>query len=565
MTPLDFTRSVRNLNRLRRVAAVLTQHGFGHVVTQMNLARFVPVWMLRRRGAAGASGDAAPTLGRRLAQVCTDLGPTFVKLGQMLTTRPDLVPADIRRDLCRLQDDVPPFDTPTAMAIVAESLGRPVSACYASLDGTPIACGSIGQVYRARSHGGRALVVKVRRPGVERIVERDMALLRWLAVSLESVLPELRMYHPTMLVDEFEQVLTREMDFIHEASVTARLGDALRAVPGVRAPHVFWDLCTDRVLTMGAVSGTSLETVVSRGDASVDGPLVARRLADAYMHQVFNVGLFHADPHPGNILIDPPGEVCLIDFGQAGRISSDTMTQLVVLTYAAASRELEVVIDVLGDLGALGPDANRRDLHGALAPLMEKYHGLPMKRLDLGTLVAEFSDVVRRHDVVLPREIVVLLKALGMVGGVVTRLDPELDMLALLRPRLKETMLARVSPGHLARAATLTGWNLVGILRHAPGQVREALRRLSAGAWQLNVRHENIDRLIRELDRSSNRMAFAIVIAAIIVGSSVVVSAGSDAEIFDIKVQYVGVVGYVVAGVLGLGLSWAIFRSGRLH
>lgn len=566
MNPLQITRGVRGLNRMRTVARVLTRHGFGHIVAQLNLARLVPVWMLGKRRHRGRSDDeGALTIGQRLALVASDLGPTFIKLAQMLTTRPDILPADVLAELQSLQDDVPPFPTTEAMAIIVEELQRPVAECFASIEGTPLASGSIGQVYRATSLDGESLIVKVRRPDVERIIDGDMQLLRWIADSLERLVPETRIYRPRVLVEEFEQVIKRELDYINEASVTSRLADAFSETEGIQIPRVKWSLTGPRVFTMTALSGVNVETILGGGGASVDRPLVARRLMEAYLTQVFDVGLFHADPHPGNVLVTPSGTIGLVDFGQSGTIPDDMMDHLVVIVYASVTKEIDVIIDTLADMGALGAATERRELHRSLRVLLDKYYGLPIKRLDISTLISEFSDVMRRHDVLAPRDVVVLVKALGMVFSLAARLDPELDVLELLKPKIKRKLLERLDPSRLLRSAAVSGWNVLGILRNAPGQLREALRRLSAGSWQLNVRHENMDRLIDEVDRSSNRLAFSIVTAAIIIGSSVVISTSTDVQLLGIPVQYFGVVGYLVAGMLGLGLSWAIFRSGRLH
>ena len=565
MTPMQFTRNVRSLNRLRQIAQVLTRHGFGHIVAQTNLTRFLPVWMLRKKAFAPPPQEGASALGRRLAQVCAQLGPTFVKLGQLMSTRPDMVPADVLAELSTLQDDVPPFDTSEAMEIIAEQLGRPAGECFASIDRMPFASASIGQVYSARSLDGAPLVVKVRRPGIEETIKLDMELLRWLAESIESFMPEFRVYRPAMIVDEFDQALTRELDYINEAATTGCFATLFRGDVGIRIPKVHWDLTGPRMLTLEALEGISLEKLLRNGDTgaqSVDRPLVARRLADCYLKQVFELGRFHADPHPGNLLIHPPATVGLIDFGQVGTLSDDLMSNLVVMVYAWVNNEMEVVMDALADVGVLGRSTDRRHLHGSLQFLFDKYSALPIKRLDLATLFSEFSDLMRRNDVIVPRDLSMLIKALGTLGNVT---DPELNLVELMKPRIRQAMSERFSPREAARTATLLGWDLLSIVRRAPGQIRSALRRMSSHGWEFHIRHENLDRLIQELDRSSNRLAFSIVIAAIIVGSSVVLSAGSELQVLGVQVKYLGVLGYLIAGVLGLGLSWAIFRSGRLH
>lgn len=568
MTPLQFTRNVRSLNRLRLIAQVLTRHGFGHVVAQIDLSRFLPVWMLRRRDRRGTA-DAGPSgVGQRLVAVFNELGPTFIKLGQVLSTRPDIIPPETLTEIRSLQDSVPPFDTSEAKAIIEEELGKPVEALFAWFDDKPLASASISQVYAARTHQGKEVVVKVRRPGIEDTLRHDMELLRWLAESLESLLPESRSYHPLLIVSELEELTTRELDFVNEASTTSRFAQHLTAERGVRAPYVDWALSGARVLTLEKLPGVNIDDAlngVGMDAAALDRKLIAQRLTECYFEQIFELGTFHADPHPGNILVEAPARISLIDFGQVGVIHRELMSELVTLIYAWIDGETDMVIDTLADMGAVSRNTDRRGLARSLQVMLFKYRGLPAKRIDVGVLLGEFSELVRRHEVVVPRDVSMLFKALGTVSSVVTRLDPDLDLIQILTPRLKSAMRERFSAGAVRRHATLVGWDLLSILRKAPGQIRSAMRRASSGALELVVRHENIDRLIRELDRSSNRLAFSVVIAGIIIGSSVVVSASTTVSFFGFKVQYFGIVGYLLAGILGLGLSWAIFRSGRLH
>jgi len=568
MTPLQLTRSVRSLNRIRQIAQVLTQHGFGHIVARIDLTRFVPVWMMRKK-AAPPPRETPVSLGQRLASVCAELGPTFVKLGQMLTTRPDILPAEVLEGLHSLQDEVPPFDTDSARQIIAEELGCPAEECFASFEDEPIACGSIGQVYRARTVAGDRVVVKVRRPGIDDIIKLDMRILKWLAESLENLIPELSVYHPAMIIREFEQLLNRELDYINEGSATDTFAHAFADSSIIRIPRVHWDLCGSRVLTLGEIPGRNIETFL-RGDRSetpdvIDRAVIARNLMEAYLDQIFNLGVLHTDPHPGNILIEPPSGIGLIDFGQVTTISNELMMQIVVIVYGAVNKQVDLIVETMADMNALSAATDRNDLQRDVRALLDKYYGLPLKRFDIGTVVSEFTDAVRQHDVIVPREAISLAKAVGMVAGLATKLDPQLDVMSLIKPRIKRALREQLSPKRLARTALVSGWNLVGLLRHAPSSLRQLMQRLATGTWELNIKHENLDRLANELDRSSNRLSFSVVIAAIIVGSSIVISANSDLTVFGVNIQWLGIVGYIIAGVLGIALSWAIFRSGRLH
>ena len=564
MTPGKITRSVQGLNRLRKIAQVLTRHGFGHVVDRVHLGRFVPVAKLWQPARKPALQESPLSLGQRLARVCEDLGPTFVKLGQTVSTRADLVQPDILEGLRTLHDRVAPFPSDTAESIIADQLGAPVSQQFSSFDTNPIACGSIGQVHRAVTKDGRNVVVKVQRPGIDETIRADITVLGWLAEALEQWVPESRPYRPQQLVEEFEQAIISELDYSNEAATTERFRRFFRDNGPIVIPEVCWELSGSKVLTLEAMTGAKVDALSDAANGRFDRKLIASRLVEAYLRQFFEFGVFHADPHPGNLLINAPGRITLIDFGQVGLISDELADQLLVLLMAFVYQEPALAVDVLGEMGALGPATDNTQLQRAIRVLDNKYYGQPLNRVDPTELFQESTEIMRRHAVTMPRDIVLMMKALTTVWGVALALDPQLNLMTTLRGRIKALVRSRMSPRRVGRTALVSSWHLLGVLRTAPRHLRSALRNLAQGKWQLNVRHENLDQLAHEIDRSSNRLAFSVVIAAVIVGSSLVLSSSSKLDLFGIGLEWFALVGYVVAGVLGLGLLWAIFRSGRL-
>lgn len=564
MTPSKITRGVQSLQRLQRIARVLTQHGFGHIVDRLDLGRFVPLRLKRTSERAGGGGPPPSGMGRRLKQVANDLGPIFVKLGQMLATRPDIVPPDILEELRTLQDRVEPFDSTVARQIISDELQKPVSQAFASVDEEPIAAGSIGQVYRATLPGGRNVVIKVRRPNVEHDIRADLQLLRWLAEALERWVSESRPYHPTILVDEFERTLLNELDLMHEAAATARLHEAFRDDAQIEVPEVIWSHTTSKVLTLQAIEGENIERALESDGHQLDRKKLASRLADLYFRQFFEIGTFHADPHPGNILVTPPARIGLIDFGQTGVISDTTADHLLLLLIGVVTRDFEMIADTLAEMGASDIQTDRRQLMRDLQSLLDKYEGQPIRRLKMATIFSEAAETIRKHNLTIPRDVILMLKCLATIWSVALRLDPELDVAALIRPRLRAMVRERLSPRRVAQAAGITLWHLLSFAKSAPQQLREVLRQVSSGKWQVNVRHENLDPLAREVDRSGNRLAFSIVIAAIVMGSSMIVTSETRMELLGIRLQTFGFFGYLFAGILGVGLLVAILRSGRL-
>lgn len=549
---------------MRTIAQVLTRHGFGHLVETIDLGRFVPLWM-RSRAKVKPEEHEVHTLGDRLMLVCTELGPTFVKLGQMLSTRPDLLPPEIIKGLQTLQDQVEPFAPEQAVKIVEKDLGVKISEAFESFENRPFASGSIAQAHRAVAKSGQKVVVKVRRPDIENVIRTDMNILSALAEAAERYVAELKPFDPVMIVEEFRRSIDRELDFINEASSTARFGESLAGEDYVKVPEVRWDLTGSEVLTFEWISGVSLHEVLEGWAKDIDRKQLAHNIARLFLKQYFETGLFHADPHPGNMLISAPARIGLIDFGLVGRVSDEMMTQLMIALVATVNQEVDWVVDAFTELGEIGPDTEMSRLKSDMQLLLDKYHGLPLKRLDLVTIFREVSDVLRRNDVTLPRDFVLMAKSLAMTAGIVLQLDPELNLVELLQPRMKSLLLRRFSVQKLAKTSALSLWHIVNILKNAPGQLRTAIRQFTKGQWQVKIMHQNLDRLGRELDRSSNRVAFALIISSTIIGSSMMLASQAQAQIFGIELRWFGVAGYFAAGLMGLWLVWAIFRSGRLY
>lgn len=556
-------KSVRSIGRLQTIARVLAGHGFEHLLQQLNLGRYISLPQRWKRARPLETQEPA-AIGKRLVLVFQELGPTFVKLGQMLGSRPDLMPEHLVRELRRLQDRVEPFDDAIARGIIAEDLGSSVEECFAEFDATPMASGSIAQVYPARTRQGRRVVVKVKRPDIEETIARDMHLLSWLADAVERFVPESRPFRPCVLVDEFQKTIRREMDFVNEAATLARFAEAFREDPNVRVPDVLWELTGTRVLTMDYLDGTPMQEVLDTADERFDRSQVARNLIGAFFAQYFELGIFHGDPHPGNILVTEPARIGLIDFGMIGQIDDRLGGQILMILIGVVSKETDILVDTLDDLDALTPETDRTQLGRDLRDLLNKYSGLPLRRIELQTVFGEMNELVRNNGVVLPRAVILFFKSLVTLAGIATQLDPELNILSQLRPRLRGMVRDRFSPERLMRGAGVSGWHAFSLLKQMPRQLRDFMRRLERGQWKINVNHQNLEHLASELDRSGNRLSFSIVIAAIIISSSMILTSAQTATLLGVPVRAFGVVGYIFAGFMGVGLVWAIWRSGKL-
>jgi len=568
MSIVTLPRTLHSVPRVMTILRVLSKYGFGWAVERLQLQNYVPSldWFRRAKPVTVHEPDVDPmeSIGIRMAKAAEELGPTFVKLAQMASTRPDILPAEIIAELSRLQDDVKPFPAEQARRVLRDSLDKDVSEAFREFTEEPFASGSIGQVHRAVTKDGSDVVVKIKRPGVDQTISTDMYILQFLADRAEAHLPELRPYRPKMLVDEFAESIRRELDFINEAATTSRFHEAFAEVPAIHSPEVHWDLTGPNVLTLEYMQGITLHEAIQERKAVCDNKQLARNLAECFLKQYFELGFFHADPHPGNLLIQPPADLVVFDYGMTAQLSDEQAGHLVFAIFAAVNHEVDAVIDVFADLGALGRGTDRNMLRRDLSLLLDKYYGLPIKRMDLGQLFPELLDTVRRNDVALPREFVALLKSLATVSGVVLQLDPDFDLLALIKPRLTRMLAERASPRRIARMLGMSTWHLLSVLRDAPRAIRDAVRHLGRGHVQVNIKHENIDHLANELDRSSNRLALAILTAATIVGSSMLLAIQTDVSVLHIPIRYIGLAGYALSCIMGVGVVIAILRSGRL-
>jgi len=563
MTLIPFGRQLKSLGRFGAVVSVLTKHGFGWLVVELHLDRFVP---FRKRLLKGrlAVGAPEPTRPARVARVLEELGPTYVKLGQVLASRADLLPPDFVAEFRKLQDRVEPFSTESARAVVEAELGGPVEDFFDGFEAEPFAAGSIAQAYGARTKDGQRVVVKVQRPGVRDVLEADIDILGRLAELAERYVPEYRVFRPSLLVEEFARTVRREVDFIAEASNTERFGRAFADSAHVVTPRVLWNLTTPAVLTLERVDGVPVYDAEALAAAGADRRALGRHLTEAFMHQYFDLGLFHADPHGGNLVAQAPDRLGILDFGQVGRLDEPMRSKLGTALIAALSRDFDVVVDVLDDVDALPDDVDVERLKSDLGQLVDKYGGIPLKRLDLRNLFEEVTAAARRHHVVLPRGFVLLGKSLVTMGGVALDLDPDISILEVVRPKVRGLAVEKLSPKRLAHHGMTSAYHLVSLAEQGPRQLRQLARKLTRGRLQILFRHENLDHLITEVDRSSNRIAFAVVVAAVILGSSVLMQAHVKPLIPGTDIPALGLLGFLFAGVLGVWLAVAILKSGRL-
>ncbi|MHC5056855.1 MAG: ABC1 kinase family protein [Planctomycetota bacterium] len=566
MALLGGTRStIRNLGRLRQIAVVLARHGFAELIERMNLRRFVPI-LGRRRPKA----ERMP-VPERAAEALQELGATYVKLGQQLSQRPDILPEDWIQAFTRLQDRVKPFPDEEARAVLELALKGTAEERFREFETSPMASGSIAQVHAARLPDGREVVVKIRRPGIEKEMKADLALIAQLAALAERHMPEIRIYRPVELVEEFARSLERELDFIAEAASLTQFERNFRDDPHVVVPQVIWSHTEADCLTLTRIRGVPLSDKEAIEKAGADRKALARIIADCFLKQFFETGLFHADPHPGNLVVMDGDRLGLIDFGAVGHLSDETASELTAIMFALSSGDVSLIASVYEELGVLEDSPAERDTMLAdFQSFFDRFYGLPADRVDIGRAFTDGVAIARRHNAHLPRELVLFGRAFVSALSTVQMLDPTISIGDVIRPYVRRLLVSRLSPERIGRMGARTSYHLLNLVRNLPGDMRSIIRKLRQGRLRFEFMHEGLEGFTTEVDRASNRLSFSIVIASIIIGSSYIMGGdvGPRWPALDFvglgQVPILGLVGYLVAGVMGLGLAWAIYRSGKL-
>ena len=554
-------RTYRHLNRYQRILRVLFKYGFNDLVDRLHIDQYLEsgLQMINRKPREQIARLSRP---ERLRLVFEELGPTFIKLGQLLSTRPDLIPAEYLDELARLQDEVPPFSLAEVHAIFREELGRSPDEVFHYFDAEPLAAASIGQVHRARLDSGAEVVVKVQRPDIENVIAVDLEILAHLAGLMEQYLEEVQGHRPTAIVQEFARSLSREIDFAVELANVQRFARQFKNNTAIHVPLVYPELSTPRVLVMEYVLGIKASMAGQLREQGYDLPLIAERGATLVMEQIFVHGFFHADPHPGNLFILPDNVVCFIDFGQMGRLSRkdrEDFTDRVLDLVAGDERTVvEGVLKVTVQLGEVDRESLARDLGG----LVDLYLYRPLGELEAGRILQDLLDLVTRHKLTFKPAFYQMMKALSTVEGVGLMLDPKLELIRLARPFMRRIRLERMRPARLAEEIARTGSGYLQLLRELPEELRTILRQLRGGRMRIEFEHHGLQALGAALDRVSNRIAFAIVLAALIVGSSLIVLSDIPPHWHDIPV--IGLLGFLVAGIMGFWLLLSIIRHGRM-
>jgi ubiquinone biosynthesis protein len=553
--------AVQDLKRLREISAVVVRHGFGEILDR---ARVWDVLGRREAGDRPSPADQRATTARRFRETLAELGPTFTKLGQILSSRPDILPPDFIAELTLLQDRAAPMPVELVFQLIEQGLGKPAHQLFASIDPEPMASASIAQVHRARLASGEEVVVKVQRPGIESQIKSDTDLLFYLARFLEGVIEETGIYTPTGIVSEFRSAMLLELDFNNEARNIEDFAKNHAARPYVVVPQVYRELSSKTVITLQELKGVKLKAVLEDPRfPGVDRKLLARHVLDASFNQLFVDGLFHGDPHPGNVIVMEGDRIGLLDFGLVGRLTKGMQESIILLVLAISLKDPDTVARLLYKVGVPDERINLHQFRADIHDVLERYLGLKLSEVDSGVLMKELVDLAMKYKIKIPKEYAVLSKASATTEGIVRQLDPELDVTEIALPYAKQLLFERYNPASMSGGFLRILLQLQGFLQDTPQQLSQILMDLEGGKFHVTVRNDELGKLNTNVKALGILLFAGMLAASLIVGAFSLVgraSEGTGSTVWPIP----ALVGLALAAMLfGAAVTWTLV-SGRL-
>jgi ubiquinone biosynthesis protein len=543
--------TLRDLPRLREIGHVLLRHGFGHVAQRLRLPGVR--WWRRRQPSPEAISFSLP---ERLRMIFEELGPTFIKFGQILSIRRDVLPEEYVSEFEKLQDAVPPFSYAEVARLIAEEFGRNVKDVFEEFASEPLASASIAQAHLARTKTGQEVIVKVQRPQIRQMILQDLAIMEHLARLSARRIPESRRYDPVGLVEEFRKTILLELDFRREGRNADRLRQHLRDMPGIVIPQVFWEYSAPRVLTIEYMVGQGLREALSR--SAEDRHRIAANLYEAFLKQIFEDGFFHADPHPGNLLFLPDGRVGLLDFGIVGRVSRDRLAGLVTILLAIMEQDVEALLDECIGLGLMPADLDRQTIQYEIDELLAEHLDLPLRDISLGHILETLFEMGRKHRLKVLSNLVLLGKTMMTLEAVIRALDPAFALVEEARWEVERLMRLRLS----AEALLKTGWRttrqVVHLARRLPQRLERILQYVEEGRVRVELMPGTEAHVLRQWERMWHRAIRGAMVCALIIGGSLLIQAHIGPMVKGLSVA--GLLGYGLALTLGLPLLRTLKR-----
>lgn len=557
---LKLRSTYKNINRVKQIVNVFLKYEFGHRIDQLRLHRFVP--LRKRLKTFGWPAIKGHMVAERLRMAFAELGPSFIKLGQLLSSRPDLITAPFADEFKKLQDNVPPFPSEEAKRIIEEEAQLPIDKVFTRFQDKPTAAASIAQVHHGTLLDGSNVIIKVQRPDIREQIETDINILTTIAQLMDKYIPESRFFNPTGIVEEFSRTVRKELDFSEEAKNCLRFRKNFENNPDVYIPKIYGEFTTEKILIMERIEGVRIDDISAIEAMGLDRRELAKNGVDAYFKMILEDGFFHADPHPGNIFAMPEGQIGFMDFGIVGRVTDEMKETMANTFIALMNKDFDRLIDQYIELRLVPEEADlitfRKDFKSDLVYFLEPLYGLTIAEINFAEYMDTVMHLAMKHNMKIPSDLLLINKAMFILENLGRELDPDFNFIAAAEPYASKLAREKLSPSRIYEK-TRKGLEEIGDF---PRQMKQIIRNVLKGDIHMKLTHIGLENFIRDMDKSSNRLSFSLIVSSILLSSAIMHTAGVGPKIYGLSIAGLSALG--AAFLLGIWLIISIIRSGRL-
>lgn len=540
--------------RFRQIVKILAKHGFGYVFMDVGLGWLLPF------NKSKAEKDKANTKPEHLRLAIEELGTTFIKLGQIMSTRADLLPPAYLAELIKLQSEVPPIPTDLIIDEIEREMGMELEILFAEFEKEPLAAASIGQVHRAKLHTGEQVVVKVQRPGVHEMVNNDLEIIHSMARLVVRRTEVGQMFDAERLIEEFATTLRAELNYVQEGRNAERFKEIFAADNDIYIPKVYWDFTTRKVITMEEIVGFRIDNIKALDKNNINRHKLAINASNLFMKLVFENGYFHADPHPGNLFIMPNGVIGLLDFGMVGLIDEETQEDLVKLFVSVIRRDTEGIVDMLLNMGVSPVSVDRKKIKGDVQRFIGRYYGMPLGEINMGHVTSEVLSVAYRHRLRMPTSLSLLAKTILMSEGLGRTLDPNFSLMEVVSPFAEKLIKKQYSPERMAKKLYNTIFDYGQLGLSLPKYILQLLRKAQDGNLVMGMEMRGTEKIMSQFNAMVNRLSISLLTASFIMGLSIMLSVFHPKG-WEWFAGWIFAIGFLMASWMGAWLIYSIWRS----